>query len=75
MPGLRRREHAVQLDREVERAEALLIKLYGLRADEASVALVDEAAALGVSVHATALGVVANWAANAPALARIPHQR
>jgi AmiR/NasT family two-component response regulator len=74
MLGLRRTDYALQIDREVERAEALLTELLGLRVDEAVVALRDEAAATGVSVHAAALAVVANWATKAPVLHRVPQR-
>jgi hypothetical protein len=68
MLGLKRSEHTVQADREVERAEALVAELFELSPDDASAALRDEADATGVSVHAAALAVVANWATKAPVL-------
>ena len=71
MLGLRRNDRddqGVQADREVARAEALVGEVYGLGPDEACSALRDEAAATGVSLHAAALAVVANWAATAPVL-------
>jgi AmiR/NasT family two-component response regulator len=72
MLGLKRSEHAVQADREVEKAEGLVAELFGLSPDGAAQALRDEAAATGVSVHATALAVVANWATTAPVLRHRP---
>jgi hypothetical protein len=75
MLGLKRSEHAVQADREVERAETLVAELFGLSPDAASAALRDEAAATGVSVHAAALAVVANWATKAPVLGHRPRHR
>jgi AmiR/NasT family two-component response regulator len=72
MLGLRRSEYTMQVDREVDRAQVLLTELYGLGVGEASVALRDEAVATGVSMHAAALAVVANWATQAPVLRRSP---
>ena len=71
----RRNEHAMQVDREVDRAEALLADLFGVSADEASVALREEALATGISVHAAALAVVANWATKSPVLGRRPERQ
>jgi AmiR/NasT family two-component response regulator len=71
----RRTEHELQADREVERAEALLTDLFDVSAEEASVALREEAAATGVSVHAAALAVVANWATKSPVLGRMPQRQ
>lgn len=68
MLGLKRNEHEERADREVERAEALVAEQLGMSPDEASSALRDEALATGVSVHAAALAVVANWATKAPVL-------
>jgi hypothetical protein len=75
MLGLRRSGRGSQADREVERAEVVVAEHYGLPVDEAAVALTDEAAAIGVSVHAAALAAVANWATRTPVLTRIPQQR
>ncbi|HEY2195789.1 MAG TPA: ANTAR domain-containing protein [Actinomycetospora sp.] len=72
MFGLRRSEHALQIDREVARAQDLLIELFGLSADEATAALRNESMDTGVSLHAVALAVVANWATQAPVLRRAP---
>jgi hypothetical protein len=70
-----RSEYAVQADREVERAEALLVDLFGVSAEEASAALRDEAESTGVSVHAAALAVVAAWATEMPVLGRMPQRQ
>jgi AmiR/NasT family two-component response regulator len=72
--GLKRGEE-VQADREVERAEGLVAEVFGLGPEQAASALRDEAAATGVSVHAAALAVVANWATDAPVLGHRPRRR